>query len=241
MSKKIERLWVFGDSNSTPNFLVEPKNSFWGLAARKFDIVDIFNISRAGCSLASVAHLLISMQQQYTFESDLFLVGVPPLERVTFFDQGKKTEYRAARLDGRTWRCDYFNTPYHLGLINWNAFSGDKNMVLHENRSWTETDALRQIYLMSQWLKSRNANYVILNLSRNFDKQNQWGPTDFLLPEMLNDPNCILFDNSYRDCNININWPADFDLLQWDGHHGASGNQHFYDVAVRPKLEELFC
>lgn len=241
MPRKFNKLWVFGDSNCTPNFLVSPQDSFWGLAATQLGIERIVNVSRPGNSFVSIQHLVVSMQNQYDWQNDLFLIGIPQLERVTFFDQGKKTVYNASELDTSSWLCQQFEVPYHRGLINWSAFGGDRNAVMHESRSWTETETLRNIYLLSQWLRSHSAGYVIINLNKNFDKDNQWGPTEFLLPEMLNDPNCILFEHSYRDCNIDVNYPPDFDLLQWEGHHGAAGNLHFYNVALKPKLEELFC
>ena len=236
MLKDYNRLWVFGDSYTTPDFCVSPQESFWGLTAQHFKIGSIKNCSRQVNSFDSVCHLLISMQDQFDWNTDLFLIGIPPLERITVFDNFKDTAYFGHEIDTTTWTSNRFKISYHHGLIVMQNYGSDKEMIIHSDRSWLETQTLRTIFLLTTWLDSKNANYLIVNLSKPMDKNNLWGPSEFVLPYCQNHNRCILFEDTYYSVNLNLHEPADFKRHGWHGHHGPAGNAHFFETSIKDKL-----
>lgn len=236
MLKDYNKLWVFGDSYTTPNLCVSPKESFWGLTATKLGIDTIVNCSRPVNSFTSVQHLLVGMSQQINWDNDLVFIGIPPLERITIFDNHKDTEYLGHQIDTNTWAVDKFDIPIHRGLVSLQNYGTDRQLILHSDRSWLETDVLRQVFFLTQWLDKINANYLILNLSKNLDDNNIWGPSNFVLPYCKEHNRCILFKNTYHSINIGVNKPADSDAPE--GHHGPAGNAYFFNQALLPKLKE---
>jgi len=234
--KKYNRLWVFGDSHSTPDVCVAPNESFWGLTANNLNVDTVINCSRPAISFDSVCHMLVGEQQRYNFKEDFFIIGLPPLERITIFDNYKDTALTSFIFDTKSWQAETDNVASHHGLINLQYQQLDKLSVLISDRSWIETQVLRQIFLITQWLDLQHANYIIVNLSKNLDKNNQWGPSQYILDYCLNHNRCQLFDNSLYNVNLNINRPADFDTYDWFGHHGPVGNKHFFETSIKDKL-----
>jgi hypothetical protein len=234
--KSYNKLWVFGDSYTTPGVCVEPEDSFWGLTATSLNIDTIINCSRPVNSFTSVQQLLVGMSEKIDWVNDLVFVGVPPLERITVFDNHCDTEYLGHSINTLTWEVDKFDIPMHRGLIALQNYGTDRQLVLHSDRSWLETDVLRQIFLLTQWLDKLNANYMILNLSKDLDRDNVWGPSSFVLPYCKEHKNCVLFNDTYHGINIGINKPADSDTPE--GHHGPAGNKYFFEQSLLPKLKE---
>ena len=227
---------MFGDSYTTPGVCVEPEDSFWGLTAIALNIYTIINCSRPVNSFTSVQQLLVGMSEKIDWVNDLVFVGVPPLERITVFDNHRNTEYFGHSINTQTWEVDKFDIPLHRGLLGLQNYGKDRQLVLHSDRSWLETDVLRQIFLLTQWLDKLNANYMILNLSKDLDKDNVWGPSSFVLPYCKEHKNCVLFKDTYHGINIGINKPADSDTPE--GHHGPAGNKYFFEQSLLPKLKE---
>jgi hypothetical protein len=236
--KNYNKLWVFGDSNATPGVCVDPADSFWGLTALALDIPTIKNCSRPANSFDSVCHMLVSLQSEYDWKRDLFLIGVPALERITVFDNYKDTEYEGHELDIAEWQVKKFKIASHHGLLALQNYGADKQLIIHTDRSWLETQVLRTIFLITTWLDSKNANYMIINLSKDLDNNNVWGPSEFVLPYALNHPRCILFEDTYHGINLDINPPADFDQYGWNGHHGPVGNKYFFENSLLPKIKQ---
>jgi hypothetical protein len=240
--KEYNKLWVFGDSYVTPDVCVPAQESFWGLTAAKFDIPVIMNYSRPGNSVDSVCHLLISEQDQYNWDNDLFLIGLPPLERITVFDDFKDTPYYGRRIETSTWNRTEVQLQSHHGLVANRSFSDDMQLIIHSDRSWLETQILRTIFLLTSWLDANNANYVIVNCSEPLDSNNIRGPSNFVLPYAKKHTKCILFKDTYYDINYNVNKPADFDQYGWHGHHGPAGNKHFFENSLLPTMQRNnFC
>lgn len=235
MLKNFNRLWVFGDSFSTPNYCVEPKESFWGLTADYIGAKTILNYSWPGNSFNSVTHMLVSMQEQYNFDTDFFIVGVPPLERLTVFDNYKDTSYNSTQIDTLTWQENKMKIECHHGL---EVIQGDQagKMMIYNDRSWTETKVLTDIFFITTWLESVGAKYLIVNLSKPLDKENVWGPSKFVLPYGKAHNRCILFNGTYYDVNLDKHKPADFEQYGWMGHHGPAGNKHFFEASIKDKL-----
>jgi hypothetical protein len=235
--KKYNKLWVFGDSYTTPYVCVDPVDSFWGLAANVLKVNSIVNCSRSGNSFTTVQQLLVGMSQNIDWEHDMIFVGIPPLERITIFDN-INSEYLGYNINPTTWKIDQFDIESHRGLGSLNNYGSDRQLIVHSNRSWVETDALRQIFLLTQWLDSINANYLIINLSKDLDKNNCWGPSNFVLPYCKDHKKCILFDKTYYGVNLGVIRPADSDAPY--GHHGPAGNQHFFEQSLLLKLLECY-
>jgi hypothetical protein len=234
--KDYDKLWVFGDSHSTPGVCVIPNESFWGLTASALSVDTVINCSRPKISFDSVCQMLIGEQQRYNFDQDFFIIGLPPLERITIFDDYKDTPLVSSIFDTKTWQAEISNVASHHGLINLQYKELDRLSVLISDRSWIETQVLRQVFLITQWLDSCKANYIIVNLSKNLDKTNHWGPTQYILDYCLNHSRCQLFDNSLYDVNFDINKPKDYDTHGWFGHHGPNGNKHFFETSIKDKL-----
>lgn len=239
MSKVYNKLWVFGDSYTTPGVCVNPADSFWGLTAVALGIKQIINCSRPVNSFVSVQHLLINLHTEIDFENDLIFIGIPPLERITVFDNFKDTEYLGSQIDTETWSSTTFDIDAHRGLMCLQNYGQDQMLVVHSDRAWVETDVMRQIFLLTTWLDNVGANYFVINLSKDFDKDNVWGPSNFVLPYCKNHQRCVLFDNTYRGINVEINKPEDFNQYGWNGHHGPAGNRYFFEKSLLPKLKEL--
>lgn len=235
MLKKYNKLWVFGDSYTTPYCCVNPQESFWGLLAKHLQVKEIVNCSWPGNSFTSVWHMLVGMQHQYNFSEDFFTIGIPPLERLTVFDNFKNTKYNATCFDTDTWNKTQQQINCHTGL---QIIKGDESaqMVVYEDRSWTETQALTTLFLITTWLDSVSAKYFIVNLSKPFDPENKWGPSEFVLPYSQNHNRCILFEDTYYSVNLNLHEPADFKRYGWYGHHGPAGNAHFFETSIKDKL-----
>lgn len=238
MLKEYRKLWIFGASTSVPNTCVSPQESFWGLVAKELDIATINNCSWHGNSFDSVCHMLIGMQDEYDWEKDVFLITIPPLWRLTIFDNFKDTRYYGYSFNTKSWDADKFEITCHTGLENF-LVGGDKMLTIFEDRSWTETQTLRTIFLLTSWLDSKRANYLICNMTDPMDPDNIWGPSNFILPYCKNHTNCILFEDTYYSVNLNINKPVDFDQGGWYGHHGHVGNKYFFEQSLLPRLKKL--
>ena len=235
--KSYKNLWVFGGSNSLAHMAVEPQESYWGLFADALSIETIYNFSWRGNSLESVGHSLISQQHNYDWHSDFFLIGIPPLERWTVFDNHKDTVTVGHKIITSAWQADQFEVTSHHGLQNI-SFYEDKYTVLFEDRAWTEVMALKTIFLLNAWLDSKQANYLIVNQSKDFDLNNIWQPSEFLLPACRDHVKNILFKQGYLDINVEINKPIDFDQYGWNGHHSSAGNRRFFEKSLLPKMQE---
>jgi hypothetical protein len=237
LSKKYHKLWVFGDSYSTPYVCVDPKESFWGLLASHLSIDTIKNCSRPVNSFDAVCQLVVGLQTEIMWNTDLVLIGIPPLERITVFDNYKNTEYLGHTIDTYTWSDEQFDIPAHRGLVSLQNYGTDKELVIHHDRAWLETQVLRTVFFLTKWLDSVNANYMILNLSKDFDKNNVWGPSNFVLPYCINHQKCILFEDTYHGINIDVNEPDDFEQFGWQGHHGPAGNKYFFENSLLPTMQ----
>lgn len=236
MKKEYNRLWVFGDSYSTPYVCdLAPWDSFWGLTAQHANINSITNCSRPESSFDSVCHLLVNMQSKYDWNRDLFLIGLPILERITLCDNTNKTFY--GHQYDNNWNELKFQIDCHYGVESFQNFKHSRGLVLYNNRDWTEAQTLRDIFFLTNWLDSKNANYLIVNLSHPLSTENAHGFSVETLAYCKNHSRCVLFDNTYYSVNFEIHKPADYDRYGWNGHHGPAGNRHFFEKSVLPTLQ----
>tara|TARA_B110000503_G_scaffold11742_1_gene15869 strand:+ start:185 stop:907 length:723 start_codon:yes stop_codon:yes gene_type:complete len=236
MLKEYNKLWVFGDSYTTPHVCVDPRESFWGLLSQHLGITSINNCSRPVNSFDAVCQLLVGLQNEIQWSTDLVLIGIPPLERIAVFDNHKNTEYLGHTIDAYTWQDQKFDIAVHRGIVSLQNYGTDKELIIHHDRSWLETQTLRTVFFLTQWLDSINANYMILNLSKDFDINNVWGPSNFVLPYCINHPRCIMFKDTYHGINIGVNKPADSDMPE--GHHGPAGNRYYFEKSLLPTMQK---
>lgn len=240
MLKDYNKLWVFGDSYTTPDCCVSPSESFWGLTATAIGASSIINCSWPGNSFDSVVHMVVSMQNDYNWTNDFLIIGIPPLERLTVFDNYKDTRYNKHTFDSNTWKSKIDQIDCHTGLVNL-KLETVKDLVIFDDRAWAETQVLRSLFLLTTWLDIKNANYLVVNLSKPLDINNNWGPSNFLLPYCVDHNKLIGFKDTYYSVNLDVNEPPDFKEYGWMGHHGPAGNRCFFEKSIKPKLEELSC
>jgi len=236
LSKKYDKLWVFGDSYSTPGVCVDPVDSFWATVGKTLDVNEIHNYSRPKNSLDSVIHLLVSESSQYNWNNDFFLIGIPPLVRLTVVSDNDKTAYYKKIYNNQINLVEEQQILCHHGLES-RSFINDPLAVRFDDATWNEIQACRQIFLINQWLDKNNANYFLINLSKDF-QNNAPSTGKFLLEQCLTHPRNILIGDTYWGINYGINKPADFSDYGWAGHHGAEGNQYFFEKSLLPKIKQ---
>lgn len=228
---------MFGDSYSTPSVCVEPQDSFWMSVSRLLGVENTYNYSWPGNSLDSVAHTLISDSDQFDWDHDFFLIGIPPLVRLTVISQNPKKSYHRYVYDAAGKEIDQQMVLCHHGLQNIH-FYDDPSAVRFEDSIWTQVQACRLIYLINCWLDSHRANYLIINLSKDF-QEDKTANGQFILEKCLRHPKNILSGETYYSINLGINKPADYEQYGWNGHHGADGNRHYFEQSLAPRLKKL--
>mgnify|MGYP003351836285 CR=1 FL=1 len=80
------KLYVFGDSFSTPYVEVNPEDSFWGLAAKELPVDQVINYSWPRNCLDNLIHSILN--EPIDFENNYFLIGMPVLFRDSIYCQG---------------------------------------------------------------------------------------------------------------------------------------------------------
>lgn len=207
------------------------------LVGQTLGVDKIYNYSWPGNSLDSVVHTLISDSDDYDWSRDFFLIGVPPLVRLTVVSDDDKKSYHRNVFDSQGNRLVQELILCHHGLEN-KQFYQDPIAVRFEDPTWTVIQACRLIYLVNSWLDSHRANYLILNLSKDF-QNDQPATGKFLLDKCLSHPNNILSGDTYYGVNYGVNEPKDYDQYGWNGHHGESGNLYYFEKSVKPRLKRL--
>ena len=225
---------MFGDSYSTPGQCVDPKDSFWMLAAQQLGVTNVYNYSRPGNSFEAVVHALVSDSAEYDWQHDFFLIGIPPLARLAMVSKDSTYSHHRQVFDIDSNKLDDQLTLCLHGIESF-SFYNDPTAIRFEDPQWTQIQTLRTVFLLNAWLDSMNANYLIINLSKNFlidDSANG----KFLMENSLTHPRNLIVGDTYYNINLGVNKPADFDLYDWYGHHGPVGNKHFFDNSLLPQI-----
>jgi len=237
---KYNSLYVFGDSFTTPHNCVTPQESFWGLTATYAGIQQVINYSRLGHPWDGVKQTLISESESINWKDSLLLIGIPPLERLLVFDDFKDSTWNYYIFDNN-WKEEQHIVESERGLVSRRTYENPADVAIFSDRSWVETYTLRDLFLIDKWLHSVGANYLFINLcGKDFDKENIWGPSKFVLPYFLEHQRSILFENGYHSINEKdqIMPPDGYTGLGYMGHHGAEGNRNFFEKSLLPKLKE---
>lgn len=234
MLKKYRNLWVFGDSFATPGYCVEPQDSYWMLTAQALGVETVYNYARVANSFEAVTHALVTDSIEYDWTCDFLLIGVPPVARLalvskdtTYSHHRQVFDVNANKIEDQQVLC--------LHGIESISFYNDPTAIRFEDPSWTQIQALRTIFLLNAWLDSKNANYLIVNLSKEYFVDHP-ASGEFLINQCRVHSRNIIFDDTYYSVNFGINKPADFDQYGWHGHHGPDGNKHFFNKSIYPKL-----
>lgn len=232
---------VFGDSYSTPNCCVAPKESFWGQCGKDLQAAQIVNYSMPGSPWSRVVHIILS--QQWDFDNDYFLVGIPPIQRYTTYSDSIKCTASADVFDTNCIRIDTKNVPCLTNVLNLTfaqAFENDKKFVDAFNAEWNEIEHLTQILLLSYFFKVHNAKFLIHNLSIPFQFQDSWAAGKDIISKVAGLLECNVFSNTYYSINHRDNIePADFRAFGWLGHHGSAGNLNYYTKVIKPLMQQL--
>jgi len=235
LSKKYRNLWVFGDSFTTPYVCVDPEFSFWMSTARILNVDTVYNYSWRANSFDSIVHNLSSESEQYNWQEDFFLIGVPPLVRMTVLSKDTSKSYYRRVFNIESKEIDQEQILCHHGLDNI-RFANDPVSIKFEDPTWTQTQACQTIFLLNCWLDSKQANYLIVNLSKDFMFDRPANGV-FLQNQCFNHDRNILHGDTYYNLNLNKNPPLDFDAYGWGGHHGPVGNQYFFNEGIVPRLK----
>lgn len=230
-------LWVFGDSYSTPNFCVEPQDSFWGLSADYLGVSTIMNYSWPGNNWESIQHMVVSMRNDFG-PDDYVIVGIPPIERLTVFDPNERVYY------GQEF-TNTFNPRRQLRVTCHESLEQNTTHALNPeaakfyNRTWRELEVMRSVITLSTWLRMWAIKSIIVNLSEPFSYDTGWSTAKQIINQCQEINELLLFENTYYSINHYRVRPVDFDTHGWFGHHGADGNFAFFEQAILPKLREI--
>jgi hypothetical protein len=237
---KDSKLNVFGDSYSTVDFQVSPKESFWGVAAADLKIDNITNYSHPGFSFDAILHIIIN--ETFDFENDYFLIGIPPLHRYIGYSDTKDTKWTATQFKSTNLvkKISVNSLDNTLPFKFEEQFKNDKNGIDRFNREWLDIQFLEKIFLLHQYLTQNNAKFLILNLTIPIVYQDMWPAGQSIMRKVDALKECVIFQNTYYSVNYNDNIkPADFDQYGWFGHHGPEGNLNWYNKIVKNKMIEL--
>ena len=237
-------LIVIGDSYTTPHFCVNPKDSFWGLAAKDLQVDNIINYSHSGLAFDLILHILLN--EKFDWDNSYFIIGVPPLARVgMFIDQTPPKRHSAYMYNQNfeEWKIGCNSLTNCKWLDYAEAFSKNKYFLANYNHGWQEVLTLEKILLTHSFLKMHNAKFIIANLTAPILLQETWEVSEQIMKTCNKLPECILFKNTQHDINqADGIKPVDRDPDDpdcWFGHHGPAGNLNWYQKVLHAKMKEL--
>lgn len=238
----MSKLYVFGDSYSTPNYCVEPRDSWWGLLAQDLGqrIQGTHNFSWPGNNIDSIAHVIVSNIS--LFQSDDYIViGIPPLQRLTMFNPEKEKWPKKVIFDQQLTEQDQEDVLCHRGLAQYGVHEMDQQFVLLWNASWIEAQTLRSLLTLDVYITAQTGcrNIVFLNLAVPFQPLTEWPVLRSLQTQALDNDRMLLFNDTYYTVNLERHRPVDFGTHGWFGHHGPAGNRNWYDSTLRPMFGRL--
>lgn len=236
----MSKLYIFGDSYSTPRFCVDPSESWWGLVAKELNskITQVINYSWPGNNIDSIEHVLFNVVDTMSTD-DYLIIGIPPLQRLTMFNP-EETEIRhLTKFDNNLNQIDVERLWCHEGLAQYSIHQMDKKFINLWNSSWIEAQTIRRMLTTDCYIKKYIKNVLWANLSVPFQPLTQWPVLTKLQELAINKDNFLIFDQTYYSVNLNKNSPADFDTHGWMGHQGPAGNLEWFLTSIKPKIIQL--
>jgi hypothetical protein len=237
-------LYVFGDSFATPDFCVEPRQSFWGRAAQDLQVDEIHNHAHDGMPLDVILHVVLN--ETIDWSHSYILVGIPPLPRIGIF----KDQSRAMRRTFRVYDRDFNQTnqtQHSVTNVHWldtdERFRGDRFTIAHYDHGWQELQSLEKILLLHAYLSQRTPNFIIANLTAPIAYQPDWEIGKKVYEQIKDLRECILFEDTPHDFNQRdgikpVDRPPGSEDC-WFGHHGAEGNANWYHKVLKPRMKSL--
>lgn len=233
----MSRLIVYGDSYSTPGFCVDPQDSWWGLLATELGVDTVENYSWPGNNIDSIGHIIVSDPAQYR-PGDYVVVGVPPIERLTVFEDDARPKQYVV-YDSELTEHTRKEVVCHSGLRQLTRHQLGRQDVDLWNRSWQEAQVLRQLITLLSYLESKVKNTLILNLAEPFQPRTNWATLTGLQQQAYNDLRIIIDRDTYYSVNYQVNQPMDFETHGWFGHQGPVGNRHWFSTVIHPHIKAL--
>lgn len=238
---KDSKLNVFGDSYSTPGFCVEPSDSFWGLMAQDLGIDMIYNYSHPGFSLDHIIHILLN--ESFDFSRDYFCIGIPPLVRYIGYDDKSNQSWHGKKIDINLSIEEkiIISSIENTVILNFRDVYDNHPTILDKFSSeWHDVQSLEKIFLLANYLKTKSAKFLLLNLSNPICYQDLWPAGKGIMAKVAELPECVIFDNTYYSTNFQDKIkPIDYDAHGWQGHHGLEGNSNWYNRIIKNKMSEL--
>lgn len=233
----MSKLYIFGDSYSTPEFCVDVKDSWWGLMSQNLDIDGIENFSWPGNNIDSIAHIIVANSNLFNHD-DYLVIGVPPIERLTIFENDARLK-NYIEFDNSLNEIIRKEVPCHSGLTQVTRHQLGRQEIDQWNRSWQEAQILRHLITLVAYLEKITNRILILNLSEPFQPITGWSTLNSVQKQAYSDPRILIDQKTYYSVNYKRNQPVDFETHGWFGHHGPAGNKHWFDTAILPKMQEL--
>jgi hypothetical protein len=238
MKFKESRMVVLGDSYLTPNYLVDARDSFWGLLANDLNITEIDNYACHRFSLDSMIHILLN--EDIDFNRHI-VIGIPPIMRESIYIEDKGHQHPKHKIVD--WEITEHDVSSMENVTNYHfhdRYNNDYEKVNLFSSEWHEVMTLEKIYLIYNYLKSKNAKFMILNMSKPFQYQVLWPAGMNIIKQVALLEECNIFKDTYQSINQDDGIkPVDFDTYDWMGHHGAEGNLNYYQKVVKPMVEKL--
>lgn len=231
-------LQVLGDSYTSPNFFVEPKDSFWGLIANDLN-TNIINYSSPGFSFDAILHILLN--QEFDFKNDFFIIGIPPTVRETVYKEGSGYNLYKTIINDNNIVTEPIACLENVDNIKISERYTDEYQKLYPfSPEWHDVQVLEKVYFVYQYLKSHQARFIILNLSVPFIYQDMWPAGQHVIRKIKQLKECVIFDNTYIGVNKQDKIkPPDFNQYGWQGHPGPEGNLNYYNKVVKPLVDQL--
>ena len=206
------------------------------MAAERVGANEIYNYSSPGLNLDLMTHLMITDRENIHWgEDSLVLFCATHLERITLHDTDKDLNLAVIHNNELTIK----SAPCSRGLRSASVWQAVPEIAKVYDRSWTDHQGLMQLYLIYHWLSLKNTPFIIANMCIEYPRTPGW-PTDYLCDWWADQPNAIIFQNTYRDINIGINRPVDYNEYGWGGHHGPEGNLLFFEKSLWPVIEKCY-
>jgi hypothetical protein len=194
------------------------------------------NYSWPGNNIDSISHLIVAGAG--FAQDDYVVVGVPPIERFTVYDTESRPP-RYHKMFGNLQPIDQPELPEHDGLRQVTTHQLGRGYVTAWNRSWQEAQTLRELFLLSRYIKGWTDQYLFVNLAEPFQPKTDWPVLGSIQRRFSADPHSIIFDDTYYSVNKDVYCPVDFDKFGWHGHYGSDGNQRWWEQVLEPKLQQL--
>ena len=240
----MSKLYVFGDSYSTPFICVEPKDSFWGLASKDLGVDKIYNFSFPGNCLDNIIHVILN--DTFDFSDSYFLLGIPPINRYSVYTHitkssihTNKTIYQFdSQFNTTEWQSSVMSD---VSSVTFNeVFVNDKEFVTYFRQEWHDVLTLEKIFLLNEWLISKGARLIVINLSVPLYCQLLWPVASSIMNSVKNLSNTIIFEDTLHSVNLADKIkPKDYDQYGWFGHHGPEGNLNWYNKILYTKMQSL--